>query len=247
MPCAPHLAMVEHSSGLGDRGRETVPAHPHGAQGACDQGQVGTSERADTGPRCLHRPPQPSSATPCGVRLWPTTDDGGVATAGDRADPSQLCRPTRTPVGLGGAASPKARATRRLWLLCRLRRSLCPARARAPPTAPRQRRRGSVDLDGTSPPWASAAHLQSRGTREPQGSTLGGRHCHHCAQEQGTDRAGTPALAPTHTGCGGHMTASPSPTAGCPLEGAAPLLLGGGDQPNAILGEFQARGHTFVQ
>lgn len=124
MPCAPHLTMVEHSSGLGDRGRETVPAHPHRAQGACDQGQVGTSERADTGPRCLHRPPQPSSATPCGMRLWPTTDDGGVATAGDRADPSQLCRPTRTPVGLGGAASPEARATRRLRLLCRLRGSL---------------------------------------------------------------------------------------------------------------------------
>lgn len=62
---------TQQSSGLGDRARETVSAHPHGTQGACDQGQVGTSKQVDTGPRCLRCPPQPFSATPWSVRLWP--------------------------------------------------------------------------------------------------------------------------------------------------------------------------------
>lgn len=227
-----------------EAGRRSLPTRT-GLKVPVTRGRWGRANEQTRGPGAStahHSRPVPHRAA-CACGPPPTTAVWRLQVT----EQTRLSRPTRTPVGLGGAASPEARATRRLRLLCRLRRSLCPARARAPPAAPRQRRRGSVDLDGTSPPWASAAHLQSRGTREPQGSTLGGRHCHHCAQEQGTDRAGTPALAPTHTGCGGHMTASPSPTAGCPLEGAAPLLLGGGDQPNAILGGFQARGHTFVQ
>lgn len=43
------------------------------------------------------------------------------------------------------------------------------------------------------------------------------------------------------------MTALPSATAGCRLEEAAPQLLGGADQPNAVLGRLQAQGHTFIQ
>lgn len=37
------------------------------------------------------------------------------------------------------------------------------------------------------------------------------------------------------------------PRQGAAVEGAAPQRLGGGDQPNAILGGFQAWRHTFIQ
>lgn len=173
------------------------------------------------------------------------TTDSCVVAAGDRADPPQRRRPTRMPVVLGGRHSPEARATRAPAALCRPSVAPPPGTRSGPPHGSGRRCRGSVDQAGLRRPGPRPAHPQSRSTREPQDSTLSGRHCHHRSQEQGADSAGTSALAPTHKGCGGHTTALPSPTAGCRLEGAVPQLLRGADQPDAMLGRLQAQGHTL--
>lgn len=138
-----------------------------------------------------------------GTEKCASTTDSRVVAAGDRADPPQLCRPTRMPMVLGGRRSPEARATRAPAAALQTQRGASALRTlRALPRV----RAKMLWLCG--PRWDFAAlglglliYRAGRSTRQPQDSTLGGHHCHHRPQEQGAVQG--PRLWPPPTRAAG--------------------------------------------